>query len=52
MNPGGSIAGAVSIPTRHIHQSIEMAHKSDVRGAIDLLRYSVEDLHKYNWNFK
>ena len=52
MNPGGSIAGAVSIPTRHIHQSIEMAHKSDVRGAIDLLRYSVEGLHKYNWNFK
>tara|TARA_B100000902_G_C27215791_1_gene866864 strand:- start:123 stop:1169 length:1047 start_codon:yes stop_codon:yes gene_type:complete len=52
MNPGGSIAGAVSIPTRHIHQSIEMVHKSDVRGAIDLLRHSVENLHKYNWSFK
>ena len=41
MNPGGSIAGAVSIPTRHIHQVIEMVHKEDVRGAIDLLRHSV-----------
>ena len=52
MNPGGSIAGAVSIPTRHIHQVIEMVHKEDVRGAIDLLRHSVENLHNYNWKFK
>ena len=52
MNPGGSIAGAVSIPTRHIHQVIEMVHKEDVRGAIDLLRHSVENLHSYNWKFK
>lgn len=34
---GGSIAGAISIPTRHIHQVIEMVHKDDVQGAIDLL---------------
>ena len=52
MNPGGSIAGAVSIPTRHIHQVIEMVHKKDVRGAIDLLRHSVENLHTYNWIFR
>jgi putative aminopeptidase FrvX len=52
MNPGGSIAGAVSIPTRHIHQSIEMVHKEDVRGAIDLLRHSVENLHTYDWSFR
>ena len=52
MNPGGSIAGAVSIPTRHIHQVIEMVHKEDVRGAIDLLRHSVENLHNYDWNFR
>ena len=52
MNPGGSIAGAVSIPTRHIHQVIEMVHKKDVRGAIDLLRHSVENLHTYDWKFK
>ena len=52
MNPGGSIAGAVSIPTRHIHQVIEMVHKKDVRAAIDLLRFCVEKLDSYNWTFK
>ena len=52
MNPGGSIAGAVSIPTRHIHQVIEMVHKKDVRAAIDLLRVSVENLYSYDWSFK
>jgi endoglucanase len=52
MNPGGCIAGAVSIPTRHIHQVIEMVNKEDVRGAIDLLRHSVENLHTYDWSFK
>ena len=49
---GGSITGAVSIPTRHIHQVIEMVHKEDVRGAIDLLRHSVENLHTYDWSFR
>ena len=24
----------------------------DVRGAIDLLRHSAENLHTYNWKFK
>ena len=52
MNPGGSIAGAVSIPTRHIHQVIEMVNKKDVRAAIDLLKACVENLDTYNWNFK
>ena len=52
MNPGGSIAGAVSIPTRHIHQSIEMVHKQDVRSAIDLLKTCVENLDSYDWSFK
>ncbi len=52
MNPGGCIVGAVSIPTRHIHQVIEMVHKEDVRGAIDLLRHSVENLHTYDWSFR
>jgi len=52
MNPGGSIAGAVSIPTRHIHQVIEMVHKKDVRASIDLLKVSVENLDSYDWKFK
>jgi tetrahedral aminopeptidase len=52
MTPGGAIAGAVSIPTRHIHQVIEMADKSDIRASIDLLKNCIQDIDKYDWNFK
>ncbi len=46
---GGAIAGALSIPTRHIHQVIEMVHKDDVALAIELLIHLVEDMNDYNW---
>ena len=49
MTPGGSIAGAISIPTRHIHQVIEMSHKSDIQGGIDLLATSVCHLDGWDW---
>lgn len=52
MTPGGSISGAVSIPTRHIHQVIEMADKSDIRASIDLLKNCILDLEKFDWSFK
>ena len=52
MVEGGSIAGAVSIPTRHLHQVIEMANKDDIRGSIDLLTACVSELDTYNWDFK
>ncbi len=48
----GAIAGAVSIPTRHIHQVIEMADMSDIRGSIDLLKVSISNLDQYDWSFK
>lgn len=51
MNPNGSIAGAVSIPTRHIHQSIEMANKQDIRFSIDLLINCLESIDKHDWSF-
>lgn len=51
MNEGGAIAGAVSIPTRHLHQSIEMAHKSDIDASIKLLEKSLLNLDQYNWEF-
>lgn len=51
MNEGGAIAGAVSIPTRHLHQSIEMAHKSDIDASIKLLEKSLLNLDQYNWKF-
>lgn len=51
MTPGGSIAGAISIPTRHIHQSIEMSDKKDIEECIKLLAACVCDLDKGNWKF-
>lgn len=52
MTEGGSIAGAVSIPTRHLHQVIEMAHKDDIQGSIDLLTACVTDIASFDWSFK
>lgn len=52
MSPRGAIAGCISIPTRHIHQVIEMSHKSDIRGAIDLLKYSLQELDGFDWSFR
>ena len=51
MTEGGSIAGAVSIPTRHLHQVIEMAHKDDIQGSIDLLTACVLDIADFDWKF-
>lgn len=52
MTPGGSIAGAVSIPTRHIHQVIETCNKNDIRASIDLLKNCLQDIDKHDWAFK
>lgn len=49
---GRSIAGAVSIPTRHIHQVIEMCDKNDVRATIDLLKLCMKNLDVFDWSFK
>ena len=51
MTPGGSIAGAFSIPTRHIHQVIEMVHKSDVKNCIDLMIICLSELDQADWEF-
>jgi endoglucanase len=49
MGKQGAIAGAISIPTRHLHQVIEMAHKSDIQGSIDLLVACLEKVDTYDW---
>ena len=49
---GGSIAGGISIPTRYLHQVIEMAHMDDIRATIDLLKLSLGQLGTYDWTFK
>ncbi len=48
----GSIAGCISIPCRHVHQSIEMSNKSDIRGGIDLLKQCLSTIDSYDWRFK
>ncbi|MFT6865461.1 MAG: putative aminopeptidase FrvX [Cyclobacteriaceae bacterium] len=51
MGKNGSIAGAISIPTRHLHQVIEMAHKSDIQYSVDLLIAALEELDTATWEY-
>lgn len=48
----GAIAGAVSIPTRHIHQVIETVHKNDIESSILLLCRAIEQISFYDWEFR
>jgi tetrahedral aminopeptidase len=52
MGKNGSIAGAISIPTRHIHQVIEMVNKDDVVNSVKLLKLALEQLNSFDWSFK
>lgn len=45
----GAIAGAISIPTRHLHQVIEMANKDDIQATIELLVVSLNSFDLYDW---
>lgn len=47
----GSIAGALSIPTRNIHQVIEKCAKEDVEATIELMVAGVSALDSYDWSF-
>lgn len=51
MTPGGAIAGAISVPTRHIHQTIETCHKEDIAHAIRLLTACICDIDQHDWSF-
>lgn len=48
----GSITGAISLPTRHLHQAIEMAHKEDIFNCIRLLKSAVENIDKFDWSYR
>jgi endoglucanase len=50
MGKKGAIAGAISIPTRHLHQVIEMANKKDVQASIQLLKASLEEIDSFDWS--
>lgn len=50
MGKSGAIAGAISIPTRHLHQVVEMCHTDDVSWSIDLLELCIKQLDGHNWS--
>lgn len=49
MGKQGAISGAISIPTRHLHQVIEMAHKSDITDCISLLSHALAEIDQFEW---
>jgi endoglucanase len=51
MAKNGSICGAVSIPTRHIHQVIETCHTEDIQLSIDLTVACIQGLDTFDWSF-
>ena len=51
MSKNGAVTGAVSIPTRHIHQIIESVHKSDVKAAINLLDFCISELDDFDFEY-
>jgi endoglucanase len=42
----GVAAATVSVPTRNVHTVVEMAHKGDIQGAIDLVAAFLEVAHE------
>lgn len=48
----GAIAGCISVPCRNVHQVIEMSHKKDIRGGIDLLKHCLQEMDTYDWSFR
>lgn len=44
----GSIAGAFSVPTRHLHQTIESVHREDVKAGVQLISACLRELDKFD----
>ena len=51
MTAFGSVAGAISVPTRHIHQVVESCNKKDVEAGIKLLTNCILQMDKHKWNY-
>lgn len=47
----GAIAGALSIPLRYMHQTIETIHRDDLEAVIRLLTKASEEITNYNWDY-
>lgn len=52
MAKSGCITGAVSVPTRNLHQVIEMADKSDIDASVELLTKCILHLDEFNEEWK
>jgi endoglucanase len=50
MTAFGSIAGAISVPTRHIHSVVESCNSNDVKAGIKLLGGCILQMDKYKWD--
>lgn len=44
----GIPAATISVPTRYVHTSIEMAHRGDIEAAIELTRAFIEEGHEFD----
>ncbi len=47
---GGSLTGAISVPTRYLHQTIEMVNEVDVDNSVKLLTQAVLQLDENDWS--
>ncbi len=47
----GAIVGCISIPTRHIHSVVEMCHREDIKGSIDLLAHCVSSIDQFDYQW-
>ena len=50
MGKNGAISGAISVPTRHLHQVVEMAHKEDIEKCIQLLIAAISRIDGFDWS--
>ncbi len=51
MVKSGSVTGAVSIPTRYIHQVIESVNKSDLKESIKLLKNCILEMDSFDYSY-
>ncbi len=49
MTAHGCITGGISVPLRNMHQEVEMCHKADIAGTMDLLQACLENIDKGDW---
>ena len=52
LTAGGAIVGGISVPTRYIHQTIEMVDKKDIIATVELTLEGVNAIPKYDWSHK